>query len=197
MNYLTNDILVGLVFAYTLSGSLQAASQILANFENLIVGIIRGYRQPTTCEESDLLQDANLAILQRLKSYDPSRGALSTYIQAVVVNRLRRLYHQASRKLVTVSLDETDQEGESVYHLIADNNVETEALTHLSHAALVSKCRAYARDPLDQAVLTAIMQATPDAVVAKQHGVSRITVINRRNALLQRLRNNISEDTYK
>ena len=75
---------------------------------------IQGY------DRDDLAQELRLIVLKAAKLYKPNRNAIfHTYLHTAMVNRLKTLWMQASKKLHGQSLDETtsDSDGENSFKL--------------------------------------------------------------------------------
>ena len=75
---------------------------------------IQGY------DRDDLAQELRLIVLKAAKLYKPNRNAIfHTYLHTAMVNRLKTLWMQASKKLHGQSLDATtsDSDGENSFKL--------------------------------------------------------------------------------
>ena len=100
---------------------------------------IQGY------DRDDLAQELRLIVLKAAKLYKPNRNAIfHTYLHTAMVNRLKTLWMQASKKLHGQSLDETtsDSDGENSFKLsdfikqLDDNLDEVEFVDYLESLKL-------------------------------------------------------------
>jgi hypothetical protein len=75
--------------------------------ENLLKKLARSFSNTTRLDYQDLLQEATLAYLESIKTYDKSRGAVSTHIWWCVSNHLKNyVKKQTPHKQQLYSLDE-------------------------------------------------------------------------------------------
>jgi DNA-directed RNA polymerase specialized sigma24 family protein len=79
----------------------------MKNYELLLRKLANSFAFTTGLDPDDLYQEASLAYLEALQSYDPSRGALTTHIWHCVSNHLKTVISDENRQRCT-SLDGVD-----------------------------------------------------------------------------------------
>ena len=70
--------------------------------EKLIQKIAHSFEATTGLPYDDLLQEASLAYLEALKTYDESRGRITTHLWHCVSNRLKTYIKQENVELVSI-----------------------------------------------------------------------------------------------
>ena len=76
---------------------------------NLIHKIAWSFHKSTGMDVDDLIQEASLIYLEAIKTYDPSKGKLSTYIWKVTKNHLQYFVtYQNKWNDKTISIEEVD-----------------------------------------------------------------------------------------
>ena len=76
---------------------------------NLIHKIAWSFHKSTGMDVDDLIQEASLIYLEAIKTYDPSKGKLSTYIWKVTKNHLQSFVtYQNKWNDKTISIEEVD-----------------------------------------------------------------------------------------
>jgi len=76
---------------------------------NLIHKIAWSFHKSTGMDVDDLIQEASLIYLEAIKTYDPSKGKLSTYIWKVTKNHLQYFVtYQNKWNDKTISIEDVD-----------------------------------------------------------------------------------------
>ena len=110
---------------------------------------IQGY------DRDDLAQELRLIVLKAAKLYKPNRNAIfHTYLHTAMVNRLKTLWMQASKKLHGQSLDATtsDSDGENSFKLsdfvkqLDENLDEVEFIEYLESLDLADGEKQFLKD---------------------------------------------------
>jgi RNA polymerase sigma factor (sigma-70 family) len=81
----------------------------LIKMENLLKKLARSYNQTTGLDYDDLFQEANVAYLEALRTYNKDRGALSTHVWYCVSNRLKNYIKKEKEEIGSVPIEECNQ----------------------------------------------------------------------------------------
>ena len=141
----------------------------------------------------DAFQDGFIGLCRAVQTFDPTRAQLSTVAVPrirVYVVRGRGAFEGKDyrRAWLDGTVDLLPGRGALDEALVADVDVEASALAGASLDSVLERASALCHDDLDRAALAALMDGTPAAVVARAHGVTRMTAGRRQATLVARLR---------
>jgi hypothetical protein len=74
--------------------------------ENLLKKLAHSFANTTGLDYEELFQEASLAYLEALRTYDKDRGAVSTHVWICVSNRLKNYIKKEQEEIGTVPIEE-------------------------------------------------------------------------------------------
>jgi len=157
--------------------------------------LVRRFRLPAHARD-DLRQDILIDLLERLRSFDPARGALGAFVAKVVEHRASRLARRIARDLyfVPVSIDDSRRSSGDPVRWV-DTLAESDGYAALVGQPVDSFGELHRRidlergiaclRPRDVALLSDLGERTPTQIA--EHGSARATVYRQLHEIRMRL----------
>ena len=100
------------------SGDLSARNALVESQLKLVVHFVKKYRN--SAELLDLIQIANLALVEAINSFNPTRGRLSTFCSVCLHSAMMSYFHRRQSDLQEVPLFDNIDEVEAVKELLPE-----------------------------------------------------------------------------